>query len=178
LSDTAANPQLKPNRSRPVRRETQRTRSERNFRIFNMLKAGAPMTEIAKQERLSVRRTRALIQAILASREVDPPPGFLQTQVGRLNDAMMIAHSAMMSGNLQALDRVVRLVNELNRYHGFGRAKALAATLLPALPAADPAPRALPLPDETAQKADETVANYNQPIEKIESETEMAPAGL
>jgi hypothetical protein len=156
LSENATNPALKPNRSRHGRVKTQRARSERNFRIFNMLKAGAPMTEIAKQERLSVRHARTLIQAILASREVDPPPGFLQTQIGRLNDAMMIAHSAMMSGNLQAVDRVVRLVNELNRYHGFGRADALAGTRAAALPLGEPAPRALPWPDETPAKQDQT----------------------
>jgi DNA-binding CsgD family transcriptional regulator len=157
LSETA-NPAPKPNRSRRGRRETQRAKSERNFRIFNMLKAGAPMTEIAKQEGLSVRRARTLISAILASREIDPPPGFLQAQVGRLNDAMMIAHSAMMSGNLQALDRVVRLVNELNRYHGFGRPEALAAPREPAPSLDEPARRALPSPDETAAKPDETAA--------------------
>jgi DNA-binding CsgD family transcriptional regulator len=158
LSEPATHLAPKPDRSRRVRRETQRAKSERNFRLFNMLKAGAPMTEIARQEGLSVRRARTLISAILASREIDPPPGFLQAQVGRLNDAMMIAHSAMMSGNLQAVDRVVRLVNELNRYHGFGRAEALAAARAQNLPPSEPAPRALPSPGETPAKPDETAA--------------------
>ena len=81
----------------------------------------------------------------------------MQTQVGRLNDAMMIAHSAMMSGNLQAVDRVVRLVNELNRYHGFGRAEALAAARAENLPLSESSPRALPSPGETPPNQDETV---------------------
>ena len=76
------------------------------------------MGQIARQEGLSVRGARLLVERLLRSREVDPAPGFVQTQIGRLNDAMMIAHSAMMSGNLQALDRVIRLVREFERYHG------------------------------------------------------------
>ena len=37
---------------------------------------------------------------------------------------MMVAHAAMMQGDLQALDRVVKIVGEPDRYHDFGRAPA------------------------------------------------------
>jgi hypothetical protein len=73
---------------------------------------------IAVQEGLSIRRMREIIQEILAARRGNPADGFAQLQMARLGDAMMVAHTSMMSGNLEAVDRVVKLVHELERYHG------------------------------------------------------------
>ncbi len=63
---------------------------------------------------------------MLASREVDPPAGFVQLQIARLGDAMVVAHTMMMEGDLQAMDRLIKLTGELDRYHGFGRAEIAA----------------------------------------------------
>ncbi len=40
-------------------------------------------------------------------------------QVSRLNEALLVAFSAMSPTNLKAVDQVVRIVRELDRYHGF-----------------------------------------------------------
>ena len=119
MSETSAQPEAKPNRSKLARSRRQRlaarqAKAARNVKLFNLLKAGVPIAEIALQEGLSVRRAREVVQEILERREVDPPAGFVQLQVGRLGDAMMVAHAAMMEGNLQALDRVLRIVGELD----------------------------------------------------------------
>jgi hypothetical protein len=58
---------------------------------------------------------------MLASREIDPPAGFVQLQIARLSEAMIVARTMMMEGDLQAMDRLIRLTGELDRYHGFGR---------------------------------------------------------
>jgi hypothetical protein len=59
-----------------------------------------------------------------------PPAEFLALQVSRLNEALLVSFSAMHTAaegtNFEAVDRVVRIVRELDRYHGF---------------AADPRPR-------------------------------------
>jgi hypothetical protein len=39
--------------------------------------------------------------------------------VNRLNEALLVAYSAMSGANLHAVDRVVTIVRELDRYHGF-----------------------------------------------------------
>ena len=138
-------------RARHSRLAARREKAERNLRVFNLLKAGVPVAQIALQEGLSARRTREIIQETLDRREIDPPEGFVQLQIGRLSDAMMVAHAAMMEGNLQALDRLVKIVGELDRYHGFGRAPSgpdTAAALLP--PAAAPL-LALPAPVDAAE---------------------------
>ena len=60
---------------------------------------------------------------MLASRETDPPAGFVQLQVARLSEAMIVARTMMMQGNLQAMDRWIELTSELDRYHGFSPAQ-------------------------------------------------------
>ncbi|MFZ1965303.1 MAG: hypothetical protein WAU78_17875 [Roseiarcus sp.] len=152
----AATPEAAPKRpnarARVGRIDARRAKAERSVKLFNLLKAGVPVAEIALQEGLSVRRARELVQEMLARREVDPPAGFVQLQIGRLSDAMMVAHAAMMEGNMHALDRVLRIVGQLDRYHGLPRAPAdsnVVAT--PTLAAAAPA-LALPAPAEAAEK--------------------------
>jgi hypothetical protein len=67
---------------------------------------------------------RNLVREILAQRMPQPPAEFLALQVSRLNEALLVSYSAMytsLSGaNFEAVDRVVRIVRELDRYHGFG----------------------------------------------------------
>src|SRR5271166_2228512 len=62
---------------------------------------------------------RALVREILARRMPEPPAEFVALQVNRLNEALLVAHGAMSGANLGAVDRVVKIVRELDRYHGF-----------------------------------------------------------
>ncbi len=152
MSKKAATPEAEPKhpntRPRASRLEARRAGAERNLRPFSLLKAGVPVAEIALQEGLSLKHTRALIREALARRALDPPAGFVQLQIGRLSDAMMVAHAAMMEGNLHALDRVLRIVGQLDRYHGFARQGADQSAGATAALAADASPRALPAPAE------------------------------
>ena len=65
---------------------------------------------------------RATVRDILARRAPQPPAEFLAVQVSRLSEALLVSYSAMGGGNLEAVDRVVRIVRELDRYHGFAAA--------------------------------------------------------
>jgi hypothetical protein len=56
---------------------------------------------------------------MLDAREVDPPAGFVRLQIVRLSEAMIVARTPMMEGDLQAMDRLINLTSELDRYHGF-----------------------------------------------------------
>jgi hypothetical protein len=126
------------NPSRP-----RRTTAERRLRILERLTAGVSVAQIALAEDLTPRRVRQLVAEMLAERAVDPPRGVVPLQIGRLNDAMTVAHAKMMAGDLQALDRVVKIVGELDRYHGFGRAET----------APSPRPTAVSRPPPKAQLA-------------------------
>ncbi len=112
-----------------------RATAERKLRILERLTAGVSVAHIARVENVTIRRVRQIIAEMLAKREVDPPAGFVQLQIARLGDAMQVAHTMMMEGGLKAMDRVIRLAGELDRYHGFGRAEIASA------PQAAPPPR-------------------------------------
>jgi hypothetical protein len=100
-----------------------RATAERKLRILERLTAGVSVAHIARVENITIRRVRQILAEMLAKREADPPAGFVQLQIARLSDAMTVAHTMMMEGDLQAMDRLIRLTGELDRYHGFGRAE-------------------------------------------------------
>ena len=86
---------------------------------------GLTVAHIARIENLTVHRVRQIIAGMLEERELDPPAGFVQLQIARLSEAMIVARTMMMEGDLQAMDRMIKLTGEL-RYHG------LAPSRLPA----------------------------------------------
>ncbi len=87
--------------------------------IVDYLNRGAPVAEIAARIDVGEKRMRAIIGEILARRMPLPPEEFAAIQVSRLNEAMLIAFSAMAPANLKAVDQVVKIVRALDRYHGF-----------------------------------------------------------
>ena len=93
------------------------------MRILERLTTGLSIVHIARVEKLTVRRVRQIVAAMLESREIDPPVGFVQLQVARLSEAMIVTHTMMMEGGLQAVDRMIRLTRKLDRYHGFRQAQ-------------------------------------------------------
>ena len=44
--------------------------------------------------------------------------------MSRLSEALLVAYSAMSGANLRAVDRVVKIVRELDRYHGFSASRS------------------------------------------------------
>ncbi len=92
---------------------------KREQRIVESLNRGVAVAEIAAQVGVGEKRMRAIIREILARRMPAPPAEFAAIQVSRLNEALLVAYSAMGDMNLKAVDRVVRIVRELDRYHGF-----------------------------------------------------------
>jgi hypothetical protein len=109
-------------------------------------------------ENLTARRVRQIIAEMLAKREVDPPAGFVQLQIARLGDAMVVAHTRMMEGDLKAMDRLIRLVGELDRYHGFGGAQIAAAPqTAPPPPQLAAPPRELLAPKPTPEQPEEEI---------------------
>ncbi len=65
-----------------------------------------------------------VVREILTRRAPPAPTEYLALQVSRLNEAMMVAYGSMADGNLEAVDRVVRIVSEMDRYHGFSSSRA------------------------------------------------------
>jgi DNA-binding CsgD family transcriptional regulator len=106
-------------RSPAARGVARQRRTERERRIVSLLNVGVSIGEIAARERVSLKRMRNLVREILAQRMPQPPADFVALQISRLNEALLVSYSAMGGANLRAVDRVVRIVRELDRYHGF-----------------------------------------------------------
>ena len=118
---------------------------------------GASVANIARVEKVTIRRVRQIIAEMLAKREVDPPAGFVQLQIARLGDAMVVAHTMMMEGDLQAMDRLIKLTGELDRYHGFGRAQIAAAPEAAPPPQIAAPPRELLLPKPAPEEGEKEI---------------------
>src|SRR5271156_5367338 len=106
-----------------IRRATRRETVGREERIVGLLNRGASVPEIAASEGLTLKRMRNVVREILTQRMPQPPAEFLALQVSRLNEALLVSfsamHTSMTGANFEAVDRVVRIVRELDRYHGF-----------------------------------------------------------
>jgi len=122
LSDAIepAPPPLRRARSPEARQAARLKKAERESRIIFLLNGGASIAEIAAREGVNERGMRKYVRALLARRAPAPPAEFMALQVSRLNEALLVAYSAMSGENLEAVDRVVTIVRELDRYHGFG----------------------------------------------------------
>jgi hypothetical protein len=158
MAKAAANKSLvEKQQSRPeqTRRAVEReAAAARKLKIFEQLKKGYSVARIAFTEECTPRRIRQIVAEMLEKREIDPPAGFAQLQIARLNDAMRIAHGRMLAtSDLQALDRFVKVVRELDRYHGFGRAAAAPPLEAPAPARIAPPPRALRAPEPAPEEA-------------------------
>ena len=110
-------------RSVQVRRKARQAKADRERQIVSLLNRGISVAEIASRSRISIKHMRNLVRKILAERMPQPPAEYLALQVSRLNEALLVSHSAMHNSatgtNFEAVDRVVRIVRELDRYHGF-----------------------------------------------------------
>ena len=146
-------PPVRRDRSVAARRAARFKKTEREGRIVDLLNRGVSVAEIAAREGLSTSRMRRLVQAVLAERMPQPPAEFVALQVGRLNEALLLSYSSMYNSargpNFDAVDRVVKIVRELDRCHGFSLAQA---------PRPEAAPRLLAPPAQSPVALDTLVA--------------------
>ena len=157
LQGAVPQPPVRRDRSAEARREARLKKDARERRIIGMLNRGVSIAEIAARESVTLRRMQIVVRDILARRAPPAPSEYLALQVSRLNEAMMVAYGSMAGGNLTAVDRVVRLVKEMDRYHGFfpsGDASAAAPDrLAPPAPLALAAPTAMEMTPQMFEKA-------------------------
>ena len=102
--------------------------------IVGYLNRGVSVAEIAARVGVGPKRLRAIVRDILARRMPHPPMEFVAIQVSRLNEALLVAYSAMSPTNLKAVDQVVKIVREarllrrrLRRRMGAARSLAAAS---------------------------------------------------
>jgi hypothetical protein len=104
---------------------SKRARVTRAQRVLASLIAGAGMDEIGAAERLTRKRTESLLRQELRSRWVAPAEDFARLQIARLEQMLLTLLERLQNGDLKAIDRALRIVDRLDRYHGFTKAMRL-----------------------------------------------------
>ena len=95
------------------------------MRILAALKFGTPVATIARQEGVTLRRMRMIVNALLAENaSLEPASGFAQAEIRRLGAALEAALRTLGHGEAAAVDRVLRVVRELERYEDIGTESA------------------------------------------------------
>ena len=127
-------------RSKAARRAARIARVRRENGIVDLLNVGRSIAEIAVREGVTERRMRTIVREIIAKRMPKAPEEFVATQMSRLHEALLVSYSAMSGRNLRAVDRVVRIVRELDRYFPLAQPESPAPPEAPRLatPSAKP----------------------------------------
>ncbi len=162
--DAGSAPAPSRDRSPEARSAAQAKKAERETRIIGLLNRGVSMAEIAERERVSVNRMRKVVRGALERRMPKAPAEYVALQVNRLNEALLVSYGSMYNpetgANFEAIDSVVNIVREMDRYHGFFPASQRPERKARSLP--EPAAR----PPRSRRAAPTDSQKTPQPIEK------------
>ena len=88
---------------------------------------GVALGEIAKTHQLTPKRVEKLLRDELRKRWIAPAQDYARLQIARLEAIAMPLKDKCKDGNLPAIDRLLKVLDRLDRYHGFTKLAALAA---------------------------------------------------
>jgi hypothetical protein len=101
---------------------SKRSRTTLAQRVLASLVAGAGVDEISTAEQLTRKRTENLLRQELRNRWVAPAEEFARLQIARLEQMILKLLERIQNGDLKAIDRALKIVDRLDRYHGFTKA--------------------------------------------------------
>jgi hypothetical protein len=104
---------------------SKRSRSTRAQRVLASLIAGAGVDEISTAEQLTRKRTENILREALRNRWVAPAEEFARLQIARLEHMILKLLDRIQNGDLEAIDRALKIVDRLDRYHGFTKSRRL-----------------------------------------------------
>ena len=91
-------------------------RDLRRLRILASLQAGLSYAAIGRAEGLSRERVRQIVAKALAEEGAGTKVDHARVQIARLEPALQLAAGAVAEGNLAAIDRLLRVLDRLDRY--------------------------------------------------------------
>jgi len=109
---------------------------KRREMYFDLLVSGYSIEQIASHTKTSVSAVRRAVGQALAKRRLDTPEDYARLQVARLTKALRCADVSLEEGDLKAIAPFLKVVRELNLYHGVdaGRTLAPPREIAPAAP--------------------------------------------
>jgi Homeodomain-like domain len=91
-------------------------RDLRRLRILASLQAGLSYAAIGRAEGLSRERVRQIVVKALNEAGAETQLDHARVQIARLEPALRLAASAVAEGDLAAIDRLLRVLDRLDRY--------------------------------------------------------------
>jgi hypothetical protein len=136
--------ELKPTSERARKRAAGKILREmlikRREAYFDLLVSGYSIEQIASHTKKSPSAVRRAVGQALAKRQLDAPEDYARLQVARLTKALRCADVSLEEGDLKAIAPFVKVVRELNLYHGvnFGPARTAPGALPEIAPTSPP----------------------------------------
>ena len=113
---------------RPRKRLTSAAaKAERRSRIFSRLMAGWSYEAIADEEKLSRERIRQIVGESLDEHEIEGDQDHSRLLLARLNPALRLIGERIEKGDLTAVDRLVRVLDRIDRYQSRAKTAQRAA---------------------------------------------------
>jgi DNA-binding CsgD family transcriptional regulator len=116
-----------PNEPRPASDRARKRAAGKIFRelsikrqetYFDLLVSGYSIEQIATAMKKSPATIRRVVGLALAKRRLDLPEDYARIQVARLTKALRCADESLEGGDVRAIAPFVKVVRELNLYHG------------------------------------------------------------
>jgi len=89
--------------------------------------SGASLGEIARSEKISAKRVEKLLREELYKRWIAPTRDYARLQIARLETIALLLKDKAKAGDLPTIDRLLRVLDRLDRYHGFNKLAAYSA---------------------------------------------------
>ena len=100
--------------------------ARRGPQILVALVAGESVDAIAEKEGLSRKRVEIMLRDELRRRWIAPAEDYARLQIARLEAIVGKLKEAAQEGHLPAIDRLLKVMDRLDRYHGFTKLMTLA----------------------------------------------------
>ena len=108
-------------------RTRKRARVSRGPAVLAALINGVALEEIAKTESLTLKRVERMLRDELRKRWVAPAQEYARLQIARLESIASPLKDKAKSGDLPTIDRLLKVMDRLDRYHGFTKLAALSS---------------------------------------------------
>ncbi|MFZ2104657.1 MAG: hypothetical protein WAV18_04600 [Roseiarcus sp.] len=89
--------------------------------ILAALLAGKNLDEIAKEQQLPRKRVEKVLRDELRRRWAPPPEDYARLQIARLERMSAGLSKKAEEGDPRAIERLLRVADRLDRYHGFSK---------------------------------------------------------
>ena len=116
---------------KPLKRTTRFTCAVRAARILKKARDGVAYADVAREEKITVRRVQQIVAEAIKRREADEGATHANLQLDRLGYAMRVACEKLAQGDVKAIAPFVKVIDRLDRYQELAREAARPRTRTP-----------------------------------------------